>query len=79
MLSHIAWTVCSDQQLLGHELLHITTALSRCNYPDWILHRLQTKLDYQLRVQQHNNKPNTHKNINKTKDIFIVVPLFNRT
>ena len=48
--------------------------LSRCNYPDWVFHRLQTKLDCQLSLQHHNNSLYTHKDINKTTDSFIVVP-----
>ena len=67
-------TVVSDQQLLGQELQHIRTALSRCSYPDLVFHRLQTKLDSQLSLQHHNNNPNAHKDIDKTKDIFIVSP-----
>ena len=34
----------------------------------------KTELDYQLSLQHHSNNPNTHKDINKTKDIFIVAP-----
>ena len=64
----------SDQQLLVQELKHIRTALSRSNNPDWVFHRLQTKLDYQLSLQYHNINPNAQKDINKTKDIYIVVP-----
>ena len=74
ILTHRVQTVCSDQQLLGQELQHIRTSCNRCNYPDWVFHRLQTKLDYQLSLQHHNNKPNIHKDINNTKNIFIVVP-----
>ena len=70
----MAQTVCSNQQLLGQEQQHIWIALSGCNYPHWVFHRLQTKLDLQLSLQHHNNNPNMHKDTNKTKDIFIVVP-----
>ena len=35
-LTHRAQTGCSDQQLLGQELQHIRTVLSRCDYPDWV-------------------------------------------
>ena len=68
-----AQTVSSDLQLLGQELQQSRTTLTRCNYLDWVFHRLQTKLDNQLSLQHHNNKPNTHKDVNNTKDIFIVV------
>ena len=40
----------------------------------WVCHGFQTELDYQLSLQHHSNNPNTHKDINKTKDIFIVAP-----
>ena len=52
-------TVCSDQQLLGQEQLHIRTPLSRCNYPDWVFNRLQTKLDFQPSHQDHSTNSNT--------------------
>ena len=32
------------------------------------------KMDYQHSLQHDNNNPNNHKDINKTKDIFIVAP-----
>ena len=47
-------TICSDQELLRQDQQCIRTSLSRCNYPDWVFHRLQTKLDFQLSCQDHN-------------------------
>ena len=73
-LIHRAQTACSNQQLLGQEYQHIKTAVSRCKYPDWVFHRLQTKMDYKLSLQCCNNNPNPHQDTNKNKDIFIVVP-----
>ena len=26
----------------------------KCNYPDWVFHRLQSKIDYHLSLQDHN-------------------------
>ena len=52
-LTHRAQAACSDQQLLGQDQLYIRTALSRFTYPDWVFHRLQAKLDYQLSHQDH--------------------------
>ena len=65
-ITHRAQTVCSDQQLLGQEQQHSSTSLSRCHYPDWVFHRLQTELDYQFSHLDHSF--NTHKDKdNKTK------------
>ena len=44
-LTHWARTLCSDWVLLEQEQQHIRIALSRYSYPDWVFHRLQTKLD----------------------------------
>ena len=62
----------NNQQLLGQEYQHIKTSLGRCKYPDWVFHRLQTKMDYKLSLQHCNNNPNPHRDTNK--DIFLVVP-----
>ena len=73
-LTHRVWTVCSDQQLLGHKYQHIKNALSRCKYTDWVFHRLQTKMDYKLSLQHYNNPHNPHRDTSTNGDIFIVVP-----
>ena len=73
-LTYWAWTVCSDQQLLGQHINYNISGLPLVGTPDWVFHRLQTKLDYQLSLLHHNNKHDTHKDINNTKYIFIVVP-----
>ena len=72
-LSHRAQYVCSNQQLLDQENQHIHMALSRCIYPDWVLHRLQTKMDCQLSKLQCHNNINPHRDTNKNS-IFTVVP-----
>ena len=71
-LSYRAWYVCSNQQFLEQENQHIQTALNRCNYPNWVFHRLQSKLDFQLSKKQWHGNTNFHRNT--TKNIFIVVP-----
>ena len=71
---HRTKTVCANQQLLGQEYEHINTTLSRCNYPDWVFHRLQAKMDYKLSLQHCNNNHNPHRDTNKNKGICIVVP-----
>ena len=47
-LSHRAWYVCSNQHLLVQENQHIHTSLKRCNYPDWVFHKLQMKMNFQF-------------------------------
>ena len=44
--------VCSDEQLLEQDNQHIHMALRKCNYSDWIFHKLQTKRDFLLSHQQ---------------------------
>ena len=67
-------TVCSNLQLLGQEYQYIKTALNKCKYPNWVFHRLKTEMDYKLSLQHHYNNPYPHRDTNKNKDIFIVVP-----
>ena len=45
-LTHRARTICLDWELLGQEQQHIRITISRYNYPDWVFHRLQTKLTF---------------------------------
>ena len=71
-LTYRARTVCSDQELLRLEQQHIKTALSRCNYWNWVFQRLQTKLNFQLCL--HICKTNSHSHNNNTKHIYMVVP-----
>ena len=79
-LTHRAQTVCSDQQLLGQEQLHIRTGLSRCSYPDWVFHRFQTKLDYHLHHQDHSTNCNTHRDMDhKMKKHLHSGPILKRT
>ena len=59
-LKHRAQNVCLNQQLLEQEYQQIKTSL-----------RLQTKMNYKLSLQYHNN-PNPHRDTNN--DIFILVP-----
>ena len=51
-LSHMAQYICSNQQLLKQENQHIQTALHRYNFPDWVFHRLQAKMEIQLIQKQ---------------------------
>ena len=52
---------------------HIHTAPWRWNYPDWVFHRLQAKLEFQLSQNQRHNKKKSHRNNNRN-NIFVVVP-----
>ena len=49
-------------------------ALSWCKYPDWVLHSLQTKMDYKLSIKHCNNNPNPQRDTNTNKHTFIEVP-----
>ena len=57
--------------LLGQEYQDIKTALSRYEYRDWVFHRLQTKMEYKLSIQHHNNNPNPHWDTNTNKDLEV--------
>ena len=72
--THRACTICSDQELCGWEQQHIRTALNRCNYFEWVFHRLQTKKDLQLSLQDCNNNTKMCRDKdNKTNNNYIVV------
>ena len=63
-LSHRTQYVCSNQELLEQENQYIHMALGRCNYPDWVFHKLQTKMTFQLSHQQWHQQqqpPQGHK------------------
>ena len=43
-LTHRAKTVCTDPELLQRELQHLRKALGRCNYPPWVINKVQNKV-----------------------------------
>ena len=50
-------------------------ALSRCNYLNWGFHRLQSKIDYHLSLQDHNTHTRAHMDKDsKINNIYMVVP-----
>ena len=63
------YSVCAQTgSYLDRGQQHIRTALGRCNYPDWVFHRLKAKLDFQLSIHNHNTNSYTQKDMdNKTK------------
>ena len=74
-LTHRASTICLDWQLHGQKQQHIRTALRRCNYPDRIFHRLQTKLDIKLIIHNCTTNSYRHKDKDKkTKNIYMMFP-----
>ena len=55
-LLHRAKHICSNQQLMEEEQLHIKRALSKCKYPNWAIKR--TKLKMSTPKSNKNNSSN---------------------
>ena len=49
-------------------------ALCNCNYPEWVFHRLDTKIDFHLSLQDCNTNTSMCKEKDKSNNIYIVVP-----
>ena len=43
-LTHRAKVVCTDPDLLQSEINHLRRALGKCNYPTWVINRVQHKV-----------------------------------
>ena len=53
----------------------ISGLISRSNYPEWVFHILQTKMDLQFSLQDCNTHTNVHRDkVNKTDNIYMVIP-----
>ena len=48
-LSHRAFTVCSNPELLQKEKQHLRKALTKCNYPKWALDKVEKRLNRSTR------------------------------
>ena len=51
-LSHRASTMCSNPELLQKEKEHLRKALTRCNYPKWVLNKVEKKAQQAFQTGQ---------------------------
>ena len=70
-LKHRAKTVCSNHHLLKEEDKHLNKALRRCNYPTWVLNRVNIKQKNRNITNQGTNKNKNNKGSNNKPYIVV--------
>ena len=73
-LHHRAKVICSSPELLQQEEKHLHQALTRCNYPEWVLKR--AKLISQTRKSKKQKNSTKDSSSSLTQRPYMVVPYY---